>query len=358
MVRIKNLSPKATEQKENLEALHLDATTSVNSVANFRRGIKLVCWLLGALLGTAVFTTLLADWQPPHKIYHVDAAPAGAVSCPGTVTLAVIGDYGAAGQPEADVAALVNSWNVDYVLTTGDNNYPSGEASTIDDNIGQYYQQYIGSYSGSYGPGAATNQFYPSPGNHDWNTGTLQPYLDYFTLPGNERYYDVTLGPVHLFALDSDINEPDGRTATSTQANWLQTQMTGSSAPWKLVTLHHPPYSSSSVHGSNSQLQWPFAEWGATAVLAGHDHTYERIHQDGILYFVNGLGGRSIYNLGNPVPGSTVRYNLDYVAMRLEASSLCINFSFYSRTGSLIDSITLFKPDFFTDQLYLPFTTQ
>ena len=24
------------------------------------------------------------------------------------------------------------------------------------------------------------------------------PYLDYFTLPGNERYYDFTWGPVHF----------------------------------------------------------------------------------------------------------------------------------------------------------------
>jgi len=315
-------------------------------------------WGLASLLGTAVFLSLFLNWRLPNKIYHVDTVQAGAASCTGTVKLAVIGDYGYAGQPEADVAALVNSWNVDYVLTTGDNNYPNGEASTIDENIGQYYHQYIGNYGGSYGPGATENRFFPAPGNHDWNTPNLQPYLDYFTLPGNERYYDVELGPVHLFALDSDINEPDGRTAGSTQASWLQTQMTSSSSPWKLVTLHHPPYSSSTVHGSNPFLQWPFADWGATAVLAGHDHTYERIHQDGIPYFVNGLGGRSIYDLGEPVPGSVVRYNLDYGAMRLEASPLCINFSFYSRAGSLIDSITLYKPDYFANHLYLPITVK
>ena len=307
--------------------------------------------------GTAVFIILFVAWRLPNKTYHVDTALAGADACSGTVTLAVIGDFGDTGKAEADVAALVHSWHVDYILTTGDNNYPSGEASTIDENIGQYYQQYIGSYNGSYGPGAAENRFFPAPGNHDWNTGTLQPYLDYFSLPGNERYYEVTLGPVHLFALDSDINEPDGRTNSSAQASWLHTQMTSSSAPWKLVTLHHPPYSSG-VHGADSSLQWPFADWGATAVLAGHDHTYERIHQDGILYFVNGLGGRSIYDVGNPVPGSVVRYNLDYGAMRLEASSLCINFSFYSRAGSLIDSIALYKPDYFANHLYLPLTAK
>lgn len=313
---------------------------------------------LGTAVSSLLALILFLNWRIPNQVYHVDTVLAGSASCNATTTFAVIGDFGDAGQPEADVANLVHSWNVDYVLTTGDNNYPNGEASTIDANIGQYYQQYIGSYMGSYGPGAAQNRFFPTPGNHDWNTGTLQPYLDYFSLPGNERYYDIELGPVHLFALDSDTHEPDGRSVSSTQATWLQAQLNGSTAPWKLVTMHHPPYSSSSVHGSTPDLQWPFGVWGVTAVLAGHDHTYERIHQDGILYFVNGLGGRSIYNLGSPVPGSAVRYNLDYGAMRLEAAPTCLTFSFYSRTGSLIDSITLYKGEHFSNQLFLPLLTK
>ncbi len=310
---------------------------------------------IGLLAGTAV-CLLLIIWQLgfKHGVYEVETALAKTNSCAGTTTLALIGDFGEAGQPEADVADLVNSWNVDYVLTVGDNNYPNGEASTIDANIGQYYQQYIGNYSGSYGAGATENHFFPSPGNHDWNTNTLQPYLDYFTLPGNERYYDVDLGLVHLFALDSDPHEPDGRSATSTQAVWLQSQMSSSTASWKLVTMHHAPYSSA-LHGSDSTMQWPFANWGATAVFAGHDHTYERIYQDGILYFVNGLGGRGFYNFGTPIPGSAVRYNQDYGAMRIEAEPLCINFSFYSRSGNLIDSTTLYKPSYFSNHHFLPF---
>ncbi len=315
-------------------------------------------WWSSILAVTAVSLLVFLDGRQSNKVYEAEARLAEEPTCVGDITLAVIGDYGYAGTPEADVANLVHSWNVDYVLTTGDNNYPGGAASTIDANIGQYYQPYIGNYVGSYGPGAAQNRFFPVPGNHDWNTGTLQPYVDYFTLPGNERYYDVELGPIHLFALDSDSREPDGRSATSTQAIWLQTALTNSSAPWNLVTLHHPPYSSSSVHGSDPTMQWPFAAWGATAVLAGHDHTYERLQQDGIPYFVNGLGGRSIYDLGNPVPGSIVRYNLDYGAMRLEANPHCLNFSFYSRGGSLIDSVTLYKPDFFDNQTYLPLTAK
>ena len=44
----------------------------------------------------------------------------------GTLQFAIIGDYGTDTQSEADVAALVDSWNVDFVATVGDNNYSSG----------------------------------------------------------------------------------------------------------------------------------------------------------------------------------------------------------------------------------------
>ena len=275
-----------------------------------------------------------------------------AVPCPGGVQFAVIGDYGDASQAEADVAALIDSWNVDFILTLGDNNYPDGKADTIAANIGQFYSAYIAPYNGS------ANRFFPAPGNHDWNTGSLQPYTDYFTLPGNERYYTVTQGPVQIFVIDSDPNEPDGRTPTSLQAQWLQAQLAASPATWKLVTMHHPPYSSSSVHGSDSAMQWPYSVWGATAVLAGHDHTYERLWADGIPYFVNGLGGRSIYDLGTPLPQSAFRYNGDYGAMRVFASDFCINYTFYNRTGELVDSYSQINLVYLTERTYLPFVIQ
>ncbi|MGB5895341.1 MAG: metallophosphoesterase, partial [Ignavibacteriaceae bacterium] len=100
---------------------------------------------------------------------------------------AVIGDFGDAGSAEEDVANLVHSWNVDFVITLGDNNYPDGQASTIDENIGQYYHQYIYPYVGLYGEGSDINRFFPSLGNHDWRTNPPQPYSDYFVLQNNER---------------------------------------------------------------------------------------------------------------------------------------------------------------------------
>ncbi|HFB67857.1 MAG TPA: hypothetical protein ENJ66_02750, partial [Calditrichae bacterium] len=87
-----------------------------------------------------------------------------------TISVAVIGDYGSEGQALADVSQLIHSWNPDIIITLGDNNYPDGEASTIDQNIGKYFYDFISPYQGSYGAGADTNRFFPTLGNHDWRT--------------------------------------------------------------------------------------------------------------------------------------------------------------------------------------------
>lgn len=161
---------------------------------------------------------------------------------PAVVDFAVIGDYGTGSSAEADVANLVKIWHPDFIITTGDNNYGSGSADSIDTNIGKSYHDFIGNYTGSFGAGSATNRFFPSLGNHDWGTPGAQPYLDYFTLPGNERYYTFTQGPVQFFVVDSDDHEPDGIQKTSVQAQWLHNALAESTATWKIVYFHHPPW--------------------------------------------------------------------------------------------------------------------
>lgn len=258
----------------------------------------------------------------------------------GRVRIVVMGDYGWAGPQEQRTAELVHSLRPDFVLTTGDNNYPLGAADTIDLNIGQYFSDFIYPYQGVYGSGARTNKFYPVLGNHDWYTNDAAAYLAYFTLPGNERYYDVVLGDVHFFALDSDEHEPDGVTATSIQARWLKQAVAASKSAFKIVAMHHPPYSSG-PHGNTNYMQWPFAEWGIDLVLAGHDHCYERLNIDGITYIVSGLGGASLYSFAEPVPGSVARYNAQYGATVLEANKEELVSSFFDIDGKVIDTATL-----------------
>src|SRR5262249_38659728 len=150
------------------------------------------------------------------------------------VTVGCIGDFGSDYVSTRQVARLVKSWQPQIIITLGDNNYPAGSALTLDRNVGQFYHDYIAPYPGRYGAGAVTNRFFPCLGNHDWMATNAQPYLNYFTLPGNERYYTFTLGPVQFFCVDSDKHEPDGVTPDSPQGQWLQQTLAGSRAVWRI----------------------------------------------------------------------------------------------------------------------------
>ena len=252
----------------------------------------------------------------------------------------IIGDYGVSGPAEARVASLVTSIQPDFVITTGDNNYPSGAAQTIDENIGRYFQAFIAPYHGAFGSGAQQNQFFPSLGNHDWYTAGAKPYLDYFSLPNNERYYDVVRGSVQLFALDSDPSEPDGTTVDSAQARWLQERLAASVVPWRVVYFHHPPYSSG-PHGSSSNMRWPFAAWGASVVYCGHDHTYERLSVAGFPYIVNGVGGNDLYSIGEPLPESLVRHADVHGLVFVTASATELVSRFLDDRGQQLDVLRL-----------------
>jgi hypothetical protein len=227
------------------------------------------------------------------------------------------------------------------VITTGDNNYPSGSADTIDANIGQYYHTFIAPYRGTYGPGSAENRFFPVLGNHDWVVGYPEPYLSYFSLPGNGRYYQLDRSPLSFFMLDSMPDEPDGTAPDSTQGQWLKASLAASAARWKVAVMHHPPFSSG-LHGPSGWMQWPFAAWGAQLVLAGHDHTYERIARDGITYVVNGLGGAPRYAPGSsPAEGDMIFFNQNHGAMLVEADEARLHIQFVATSGDMVDDFTL-----------------
>jgi tartrate-resistant acid phosphatase type 5 len=253
---------------------------------------------------------------------------------------AVIGDFGVDTTDEIHVADLVKRWQPDFIVTVGDNNYPNGEAATIDLTIGQYYASFIGGYRGKYGSGSANNRFWPSLGNHDWYSASgAQPYVDYFpSLPGNRRYYDVAMGPVHFFAVDSDPHEPDGISATSAQAAWLRSALRTSTACFNLVYFHHPPFSSGDPQFTETEMRWPFRSWGADVVLTGHQHQYERLFVDGLNYVVDGLGGAlNRFGFVATQPGSMLRYNADFGALLVEVYAGRMHFEFHDTRDQIVD---------------------
>lgn len=268
-----------------------------------------------------------------------------------TTRFAVIGDFGdSLNEHEGKVAALVHDLNPEFIITLGDNRYG---AVDYDSSVGQYFCEFLSeTETGRYcsGNDAPSNAFLPSLGNHDYTDGGgAHEYLRYFTLPGaglntsgtsgSERYYDFVKGPVHFFVVDSHsaLRSASDNTA---QMTWLQAQLAASATPWQIVYFHHPPYSSAK-HGSTKEMQWPFALWGADAVMSGHDHNYERLSVNGITYFVNGLGGKSIRYFDEPLSGSLVRYNDDYGVMLVDANETEVTFKFFNVAREVVDFFTM-----------------
>jgi hypothetical protein len=306
--------------------------------------------LLLALGGKQRGSTVASDWSAaqtatPFRMFETPA--------PGALRFAVIGDFGSGNANEAAVADLVKRWDPDFIVTAGDDRYDKRD---YDAAVGQFYCDYLkDAGQGRTCPGGTStiNRFFPSLGNHDYSDGRgLAEYLSYFTLPGSgvttgsrpgqERYYDFVQGPVHFFVLDS-LGALTSRADMAAQKKWLEAGLRTSSAPWQVVVLHHAPFSSG-THGSTVAMQWPYEAWGADAVLAGHDHTFERLQIGALPYFVNGLGGMSRYSFKKPVAGSRVRYNADYGALLVTATDTELNYEFVGRTGKVIDRYRQSRP--------------
>jgi len=204
--------------------------------------------------------------------------------------LAVIGDWGAETPYRPQVAAALRSLvfpsgsnlhaqaPLEALLTVGDNFYPRGRV--------------VEAYLKDLPP----VPLYPAFGNHD--APALAEQLARF---GLERpFYRVRLGGVEAFVLYSEDFSP-------AQRAWLEGALSESSAPWKLVLLHRPLYSSGLHGGSRSlrtALEGLLLRHRVALVLAGHDHHYERLEARGLVHLVTGGGGAWPRKVAIPKPQS------------------------------------------------------
>jgi len=205
------------------------------------------------------------EWRP-----HDPAPP---------VHLAVAGDTGDSGRQLDGTAAAIADVGAeepyDALLLLGDNVYPSGEVDRLDETVFQPFAEVLSQ-------GA---DLLAILGNHDVIRGTGDQQMK--ALGMERRYWSRTYGDVLLIGLDS--NDLD-----DAQLDWLDETLTTSDEKWKIVTLHHPPYSAG-YQGSVEELRTsvvPILErHGVQLVLSGHDHDYQRSEQiDGITYVVSGAG--------------------------------------------------------------------
>ena len=271
-----------------------------------------------------------------------------------STVFAYVSDFGTKDANENKVANMISGWNPAFVISGGDNvyglissHYLSVECANenFNDSVMSYYGKYVDNKT-----------FFPVIGNHDTDydhdkSGGPTWFREKFpALFINKNYYNQLLcrGNVEIFALssgylsNSDMFEPDGNTVGSKQYQWFVTEITKSRAKFKIVILHHQPYTSSiSRSPGYTELRWDFTTLGAHLVLSGHSHNYERWTDKGIPYIVAGIGGFSSDYFGINTTNSIRGICYGALKFTLDAAGDNLTMDAYSTTWGIFDSITI-----------------
>jgi Icc-related predicted phosphoesterase len=191
--------------------------------------------------------------------------------------LAIAGDVGDSGTRLRATAEAVGEVDaiepLDGLVLTGDNVYPAGDPARLPDTV--------------FGPFAAVlddAELYAVLGNHDVMEGHGEAQLAALGMPG--PWWARHLGDVLLVGLDSNhVGDPDQRA-------WLERTLAAATERWRIVVVHHPPYSAG-YQGSSDEVRAAFVplfeRFGVQLVISGHDHDYQRsVPINGVTYLVTG----------------------------------------------------------------------
>ncbi len=243
-----------------------------------------------------------------------------------SVRFAVIGDSGT-GEPAqyetaAEMAAVHDRFPFEFAIMLGDNIYGGKSPADFKRKFEDPYKPLLD----------AGVKFFASLGNHDQTNERLYKP---FNMDG-KRYYNFKRGNAEFFALDSNYMDRE-------QLDWLQSQLSGSRAAWKICYFHHPLYSDARAHGPDYDLRKllepVFQAHGVTVVFAGHEHVYERLQpRNGISYFVLGNSGQLRYHDLRPSAEMAEGFDTDRTFGLVEIAASQFYFQVISRTGETVDS--------------------
>lgn len=300
------------------------------------------------------YQILLGDaYLLPDQTFSFRTAPSPGSELP--FTFLAWGDFGFGDFPQQRLRNQMALDSFDFIVSTGDNAYPSGTYEEFDTNMFQIYTDIF-----------SNAPLYPSLGNHDYYTDLGAPYLDIFDLPrqawreaDHERYYSFDYGNAHFIVLDSDrpLYESDGA-ANDDMFDWARHDLAHTTQPWKIAVMHVPAYTGGTR--GDEQVVLPklpplYEQYGVDLVLSGHDHTYQRtmpIYQGeidearGITYIISGAGAMANYPcrpespewLASAFCGRTIgiyaRISVDGPTMVIEG---------VNANGEVVDAVTMTK---------------
>lgn len=232
----------------------------------------------------------------------------------------VMGDWGVRGnkgqrQVATAMAVAAEQLDISFIITTGDNFYPSGVESVSDSH-------WVQSFRNVYDAASLQCAWLPVLGNHDYGLDP-EAQVEYsqvdkrWRMPA--RYYDTSIAigrdSLLMIFLDTEPMErqlrglsPDTArysvTYVDEQIAWLKELLRGSRAKWKIVTGHHPLHTGGSrrhnvrVKKLRKLLQPIFHANGVNFYFAGHEHHLELLQPKGPTSYVISGGGFDARHVG------------------------------------------------------------
>ena len=268
------------------------------------RYLRLICGVLFFSIAHVVLAAPKTDTIP------------GLAVMDSSIHFLVVGDWGRMGSlPQRKVADAMASagrqLGISFIITTGDNFYPSGVSDVKD-------SQWVYSFEKVYDASSLQCRWMAVLGNHDY-WANPQAQVDYtfkskrWFMPA--RYYDTSIAigkdSILLIFLDTEPMERQIRSIPTDsnkylpgyvdeQLNWLKKILDGSSAKWKIVVGHHPLHTGGSrrhnrrVKKLRNLLQPVLSDNNVNFYLSGHEHHLELLKPKGPThYIISGAGSET-----------------------------------------------------------------
>jgi hypothetical protein len=189
-----------------------------------------------------------------------------------------------------------------------------------------------------------------SIGNHelydDWAGANFARFFGLSGDPGGSMPYgSVRIAGVQFFFLNGMHDWKSGD-----ERRWLERELaatdTEAGITWRVVVVHHGPWSSG-PHGGNAKLldaHVPelLAAHKVDLVLSGHDHIYERGDAGILKYIVSGGGGAPLYRVEEPSV-TTRKVEAAYHFVEISAGSNALGVVAHRLDGSTIEQCDLLK---------------
>ncbi|MBR5536809.1 MAG: metallophosphoesterase family protein, partial [Clostridia bacterium] len=236
-----------------------------------------------------------------------------------------------------------------------------------------------------------------APGNHELNKDVelsagqkdalnyvkgVDNFNDHYTYPKTDlegfgegqTVYSFTYGDVYfamLNSIPSAFDTYDYDKAYAITIEWLRQDVAekGADKAWKIVAMHHGPYTTSgSVRSKNGDLIAALEELGFNLVMSGHDHTLYRSHSlldgekteadeiaistNGIIYYsagaavsAPGSASGSNFALKSNSAGDTTFGAITVTEDSLTLTTHSIPNHKPSQSSVVLDSVVIYKPD-------------